>query len=272
MKKINKNRKLNHKHKIQTELLKERKPRLHIFRILMCLIIIVCIVILCIKVPKFITQLKVNKQEEIKTIVMEILEEQKEQERIEQEELQKQEEQKKQEEELQKQQEEAKKEQEEVERQVEVAKQQVSSRGSTPTRINTDNKNTSSGYRVTSYYPGDSCSSSSKTGSGKTVSNFSTMTVAGKKVYSYQGKIVVATATEELLKSGYSVKGSNIRQSDKHYFRYGDSLQLNINGTWYDAIVLDSCGVSMWKGQHRIDIFVPNSSNVINAYNVTIKY
>lgn len=61
---------------------------------------------------------------------------------------------------------------------------------------------TLTGYRITSYYPSES---SNTTGSGKTTNDFSFIDIGGKKVYSYQGKIVVAAATNELLKSGYSI-------------------------------------------------------------------
>lgn len=127
------------------------------------------------------------------------------------------------------------------------------------------------GYRVTSYYPGDNCATGTKTGSGKSTSDFSTMTIDGKQVYTYQGRIVVAGATQELLKSGYNVKGSQEAQN-KHYFKYYDTGRIKINGTWYGFIVLDSCGASMWKGYYRLDIFVPNSNNVIDTRNIEIVY
>lgn len=145
----------------------------------------------------------------------------------------------------------------------------VTSRGNTEPR-NT-NKTVLTGYRITSYHPGDNCGSGTKTGSGKTINNFQTMKIGNKNVYTYKGKIVVATATEELLKSGYNVKGGGTRQEGKHYFRYYDELQLQIDGKWYDCVVLDSCGASMWSGEFRVDIYVPSASNVINRSNVSVK-
>lgn len=127
------------------------------------------------------------------------------------------------------------------------------------------------GYRITSYYPGDNCSTGTKTGSGKSTSDFSTMMVEGKQVYTYQGRIVVAGATQELLKSGYNAKGSQEAQN-KHYFKYYDTGRIKINNSWYGFIVLDSCGAAMWKGYYRLDIFVPDSSNVIDTKNVEIVY
>ena len=136
--------------------------------------------------------------------------------------------------------------------------------------LRTEDK-TLEGYRITSYYPGDNCSTGTKTGSGKTTNDFSTMQVAGKTVYSYQGKIVVAGATQELLKSGYNVRGSQNPQN-KHYFKYKDTGRIKIDGVWYGFIVLDSCGAAMWEGYYRLDIFVPNSNNVIDTKNVEIVY
>lgn len=146
----------------------------------------------------------------------------------------------------------------------------ITSRSLTEDRQESQNK--LSGYRITSYYPGDNCASGSKTGSGKSIKDFEILNINGKSVYTYKGKIVVATATEELLKSGYNVKNSGTRQSDKHYFTYYDEIKINIDGQYYDAIVLDSCGAAMWKGQYRIDIFVPTAKDVIDRHNVDVIY
>lgn len=59
------------------------------------------------------------------------------------------------------------------------------------------------GYRITSYYPSES---SNITSSGKTTNDFDIININGKQVYSYQGRIVVAGATNALLKSGYNKK------------------------------------------------------------------
>lgn len=149
-----------------------------------------------------------------------------------------------------------------------VESQPVTSRGGLTQRPNTKIDNLLEGYRVTSYYPGDGCLSTNKTGSGLTTSDFSTMKIGNKSVYTYKGKIVVACATQELKKSGYSVKGAQSQQV-KHYFKYFDELKINIDGTLYNAICLDSCGAAMWKGEYRIDIYVPSASDVINRSNVT---
>lgn len=143
---------------------------------------------------------------------------------------------------------------------------EVTSRGGTERKEGTQ----MTGYQITSYHPGDGYGSGTKTGSGKSIYDFDTMVIGNKEVYTYNGKIVVATATEELYNTGYSVRGAQRRQEGKHYFRYYDELQINIDGTYYDAIVLDSCGASMWEGEFRVDIFVPTSSDIINRSNVEI--
>lgn len=138
--------------------------------------------------------------------------------------------------------------------------------------VNSGNSNSSShdtsvkttGYKITSYHPGDDYGSGTKTGSGFSIDDFDTMKIGDKTVYTYEGKIVVAAATEELLNTKYDVRGAKESQPDKYYFRYGETLQIKFDGNTYDAIVLDSCGASMWNGQYRIDIFVPSEQDIIN--------
>ena len=67
-----------------------------------------------------------------------------------------------------------------------------------------------------------------------------------------------------MLRSGYSVKGGNIRQSGKHYFRYYDTLTVEIDGIKYEAIILDSCGASMWLGETKLDLFVSDAKYAID--------
>lgn len=127
------------------------------------------------------------------------------------------------------------------------------------------------GYRITSYYPNDDYQTGITTGSGKTIYDFDTMSINGKNVYTYQDKIVIAGATKELLKTGYNVKGSQEKQN-KHYFNYYDTGKIKLYDNWYEFIVLDSCGASMWKGYYRLDIFVPTSTDVIDTKNAEIIY
>ena len=104
--------------------------------------------------------------------------------------------------------------------------------------------------RMTSYYTGES-GSGDCTGSGLCTWDFE---VNEHGWYTYQGKLVVATATPYLLKYGFSLADG------VHTYRYGDDITLNIAGVDYEAIVLDSCGSSMKNG--RIDLFVSNANSV----------
>lgn len=124
-------------------------------------------------------------------------------------------------------------------------------------------------FQITEYWTGDGYETTSKTGSGKSTKDFSTITINGKKAYTYNGKIVVACATKELLKSGYSKNNAQKNQPGKHYFQYYDEIVITLGGKKYDAIVLDSCGAAMWEGEHRIDIFVPGKGNSFDQKNST---
>lgn len=166
-------------------------------------------------------------------------------------------------------------------------KQKEDQEVNTQTNVNTEVQQTSSvtsrsgisvrktikytNYRVTSYHPGDNCLSTNTTGSGKTTNDFTIKTICGKQVYTYKGKIVVAAATQELYNTGYNKNNSQTKQADKHYFKYYDTFKITLDGNDYEAIVLDSCGAAMWQGEYRIDIYVPDSTNVLNRSNVTIK-
>lgn len=80
--------------------------------------------------------------------------------------------------------------------------------------------------------------------------------------YTYQGKVVVATATPYLLNHGWS------RKDGITYYKYYDTLTLVINGVSYEAIVLDSCGACMKS--KIIDIFVTGPKSVVGGY-ITVK-
>lgn len=150
-----------------------------------------------------------------------------------------------------------------------LAKVEVTSRGSSIAREDISKTNKLTGYKVTSYYPGDKCASTNKTGSGKSINDFSTMKIGNKNVYTYKGKIVVAAWSKELYNTGYNVKNA---QSCKDYkFHYNQEIKLIINGTTYNAIVLDSCGAAGWNDRGPIiDIFVPSASDCINSSNVQV--
>lgn len=102
--------------------------------------------------------------------------------------------------------------------------------------------------RMTSYYP---TRSSSVTGCGLEFNKFD---VNEKGWFTYNGKLVVATATNYLLNYGWKL-ADGVRT-----YKYFDILILEIDGVDYEAIVLDSCGACMTTG--RIDLFVSGKDAV----------
>lgn len=105
--------------------------------------------------------------------------------------------------------------------------------------------------RMTSYYPGDDCKSGTVTGSGKSIKDFE---VNEYGWYTYNGKLVVATATKYLLNYGFTLS------EGVHTYKYWEEITIEIDGVIYEAIVLDSCGHAMHSD--RIDLFVSNSKSV----------
>lgn len=105
--------------------------------------------------------------------------------------------------------------------------------------------------RMTSYYPGDDCKSGTVTGSGKSIKDFE---VNEYGWYTYNGKLVVATATKYLLNYGFTLS------EGVHAYKYWEEITIEIDGVRYEAIVLDSCGHAMHSD--RIDLFVSNSKSV----------
>ena len=105
--------------------------------------------------------------------------------------------------------------------------------------------------RMTSYYPGDDCKSGTVTGSGKSIKDFE---VNEYGWYTYNGKLVVATATKYLLNYGFTLS------EGVHTYKYWEEITIEIDGVRYEEIVLDSCGHSMHSD--RIDLFVSNSKSV----------
>ena len=107
--------------------------------------------------------------------------------------------------------------------------------------------------RLTSYYPRGRAVSNT-TGCGLTVLDFE---VNEYGWYTYDGKLVIATATDYLLNYGWKYV------EDVRLYTYYDVLILEIDGVDYEAIVLDSCGICMTTG--RIDLFVVNEDAVIDT-------
>lgn len=104
--------------------------------------------------------------------------------------------------------------------------------------------------RMTSFWANDGYGTGECTGSGKCSWDFG---VNEKGWYTYQGKLVVATATTYLANQGWYVAPG------VHLYKYYEELVLTIDGIEYDAIILDSCGSSMKTD--RVDLFVSNGSS-----------
>ena len=136
-----------------------------------------------------------------------------------------------------------KQEEKKVEQKQEEVKQEVQTQSSYTTRM-------------TSYYPEEG---ELTTGSGLSPANFE---INDKGWYTYQGKLVVATATTYLANQGWQV-GNGV-----HLYKYYDELTLTIDGVDYDAIILDSCGSSMQTD--RVDLYV-SSINYIKDTIITVK-
>lgn len=106
--------------------------------------------------------------------------------------------------------------------------------------------------RLTSYYPKKPIK---PTGCGLGIEDFG---VNENGWYTYNGMLVVATATNYLLNYGWRYS------DDVRLYNYYDVLILNIDGVDYEAIVLDSCGICMTTG--RVDLFVTDRDAVIDTY------
>lgn len=99
--------------------------------------------------------------------------------------------------------------------------------------------------RMTSFWAADGSGTGECTGSGLCSWDFG---VNEYGWYTYNGKLVVATATTYLANQGWAVADG------VHLYKYWEELVLTIDGVEYDAIILDSCGSSMRTD--RVDLFV----------------
>lgn len=100
-------------------------------------------------------------------------------------------------------------------------------------------------YRMTYYYPGDSTNSGNATASGKSTHDFQ---VNERGWYTYNGKLVVATASKRLL------SWDSYKNSTQPTYNLYDELKLEIQGQVYEAVVLDVCGSCMKS--NKIDLYV----------------
>ena len=108
--------------------------------------------------------------------------------------------------------------------------------------------------RITSYWVNDECNSEDMTASGKSSKDFQ---LNDKGWYTWNGKLVIATASTRL--------GSSSQKTYKLY----QEVELLINGTTYQAVVLDVCGAC--QRNNRIDLFVKDRAHAIDQ-NIEIIY
>jgi hypothetical protein len=112
----------------------------------------------------------------------------------------------------------------------------------------------------TNYYLGDG-SSGTTTSSGLQIRHFKVNSMGW---YTYQGKVVVATATTICLrvKTGPCGKYNSVPDGYRVY-DLRDELTIIFNGKAYEAIVLDSCGACMHRINNepyqRYDIFIKSN-------------
>ena len=113
--------------------------------------------------------------------------------------------------------------------------------------------------RLTSFYANDGYGTGSCTGTGLCESDFQ---VNENGWYTYQGKLVLATATPYLANQGWHIADG------VHLYKYYDEIILNIDGVDYEGIVVDSCGNCCETD--RVDLFVSNAQSVKDTI-ITVK-
>lgn len=112
--------------------------------------------------------------------------------------------------------------------------------------------------KYTNFYVGDSTGSGAGTSVGLSTRDFG---VNEKGWYTYNGKVVIATATNLCLEiqSGPCARYNSLPAGFNAYNLW-DELDIVVDGRKYEAVVLSSCGACFWNEKHqRVDIFVSNS-------------
>lgn len=113
--------------------------------------------------------------------------------------------------------------------------------------------------RLTSFYANDGYGTGSCTGTGLCENDFQ---VNENGWYTYQGKLVLATATPYLANQGWHIADG------VHLYKYYEEIILNIDGVDYEGIVVDSCGNCCETD--RVDLFVSNAQSVKDT-TITVK-
>lgn len=123
----------------------------------------------------------------------------------------------------------------------------------------------------TSYWDGDETGSGDSTGSGLNSLDFE---VNEKGWYTYQNKVVVATATYECMNSNTGACSQyNKVPEGYHVMNYFDEMVIIVDDVPYLAVVLDSCGASFWaEERQRVDIYVSSEESAVGKVYGSIKY
>lgn len=80
--------------------------------------------------------------------------------------------------------------------------------------------------------------------------------------YTWNGKLVLASATKYLFNYGWSYKEGIT------YYKYYDEVVITIDGVDYPGVILDSCGACMKS--RKIDLFV-TSKQTVKDTKVTVR-
>ena len=121
---------------------------------------------------------------------------------------------------------------------------------------------------LTRYYDNDLTGSSTCTGTGKCIDDFK---INAQGWYTYQGKVVLAAATNLCLRvtTGACGKYNTLPKGYRVYDFY-DEVVFEVEGHTYTGIILDSCGACMRinKGEtaQRYDIFVVDSTKSLSRF------
>lgn len=123
---------------------------------------------------------------------------------------------------------------------------------------------TKQNVRFTSYHPYDLTGSGECTASTLCIDDFK---LNEDNIYTYNDKIVLATANKACTKSSYGVC-SNFNSLPEGYREYDlyDEIEISYNNKKQDAIILDICGACYLKENYqRYDIFVKDKEAIVDT-------
>lgn len=131
----------------------------------------------------------------------------------------------------------------------------------------------------TNYYSGDATGSTKCTGAVDSLGNrmcTNMFKVNEQGWYTYDGHVVVATATTHCLKSNkFGCEYYDSVPEGIPVFKYWDTFRFEYEGRYYDAVVLDSCGAchvynKSDKGLPRMDIYISSKKHSFSKIKASI--